>query len=167
MVNKSIRDSWRLLLLLVAIISGLLVVDWQLGVDFSAVLAERRILHSLIVAFTTTSGVLFMATVAMAHRHSRVVEQLIGTGIATGFGILLYGVVVSDLAWTVPYTQNGVDDQFYLTALRMLGTLLAAFTAFGLVFGMLLALVTGRQPEKDPLLDLESQSFADEDDSTA
>ena len=141
------RDAWwgpaALLLLLIAFGMDLLV--WQLsgGVEFSLIV-ERMIL-GFSLAFGLTSLGLLLVSLGAVHRQVRYQEQVIGLLLLTGLGLSLTN-------WQV----EGSFDAMRHEGVILLSGITAMFAAVGLVFGLLLALVTGREHTPDPLLQMES-----------
>ena len=141
------RDAWwgpaALLLLLIAFGMDLLV--WQLsgGVEFSLIV-ERMIL-GFSLAFGLTSLGLLLVSLGAVHRQVRWQEQVIGLLLLTGLGLSLTN-------WQV----EGSFDAMRHEGVILLSGITAMFAAVGLVFGLLLALVTGREHTPDPLLQMES-----------
>ena len=141
------RDAWwgpaALLLLLIAFGMDLLV--WQLsgGVEFSLIV-ERMIL-GFSLAFGLTSLGLLLVSLGAVHRQVRWQEQVIGLLLLTGLGLSLTN-------WQV----GGSFDAMRHEGVILLSGITAMLAAVGLVFGLLLALVTGREHTSDPLLQMES-----------
>ena len=141
------RDAWwgpaALLLLLIAFGMDLLV--WQLsgGVEFSLIV-ERMIL-GFSLAFGLTSLGLLLVSLGAVHRQVRWQEQVIGLLLLTGLGLSLTN-------WQV----EGSFDAMRHEGVILLSGITAMLAAVGLVFGLLLALVTGREHTSDPLLQMES-----------
>jgi len=141
------RDAWwgpaALLLLLIAFGMDLLV--WQLsgGVEFSLIV-ERMIL-GFSLAFGLTSLGLLLVSLGAVHRQVRWQEQVIGLLLLTGLGLSLTN-------WQV----EGSFDAMRHEGVILLSGITAMLAAVGLVFGLLLALVTGREYASDPLLQMES-----------
>ena len=141
------RDSWwgpvALLMLLLAFSMDLLV--WQLsgGTEFS--LITERLLLGFCLAFGITSLALLLVTIAAIHQHARWKEQVIGL-------LLLASLGLSTAHWQM---GGSIEDMRNEGAMLFSG-MAAMVAAVGLVFGLLLALITGRQHQQDPLLEMES-----------
>jgi hypothetical protein len=140
------RDSWwgptLLLLLLIAFSMDMFVWKLSGGVEFSSVL-DRMIL-GFSLAFGITSCALLFVSLGAVHKHMRWQEQIIGLFGCTYLGIKCYG-----------WIGNGFDSMGGDVVILLTG-LTATLAAVGLVFGLLLALVTGREHAPDPLLDMDS-----------
>ncbi|HJM67981.1 MAG TPA: hypothetical protein QF716_03800 [Candidatus Thalassarchaeaceae archaeon] len=141
------KDAWwgpvALLMLLIAFSMDLLV--WQLsgGVEFSSII-ERMIL-GFTLAFGLTSLALFLISLGAVHRHVRWQEQIVGL-------ILLAGIGLSLTNWQMDGSFDAMRDEGVI----LLSGITAMLAAVGLVFGLLLALVTGREHSPDPLLQMDS-----------
>ncbi len=141
------RDSWwgpvALLMLLIAFSMDLLV--WQLsgGTKFSSI--TERLLLGFSLAFGITSLALLLVTIAAIHQHARWKEQVIGL-------LLLAGLGLSIAHWQM---GGSIEDMRNEGAMLFSG-MAAMMASVGLVFGLLLALITGREHTADPLLELES-----------
>ena len=141
------RDAWwgpvALLMLLIAFSMDLLV--WQLsgGTEFSSII-ERAIL-GFTLAFGLTSFALLLISLGAVHSHVRWQEQVVGLFLLTGLGLSLTN-------WQMEGSFDAMRDEGVI----LLSGITAMLAAVGLVFGLLLALVTGREHTPDPLLDLDS-----------
>ncbi len=141
------RESWwgpvALLMLLLAISMDLFV--WQVsgGVEFSSIV--ERILLGFTLAFGITSFALLVVSIGAIHRHVRWKEQVVGLFLLAGLGLSLSN-----------WQMNGSWDAMRSEGVMLFSGITAALAAVGLVFGLLLALVTGREHVPDPLLDMES-----------
>ncbi|MDP6324891.1 MAG: hypothetical protein QF722_02465 [Candidatus Thalassarchaeaceae archaeon] len=141
------RDSWwgpiALLMLLIAFSMDLLV--WQLsgGVEFSSI-GERLIL-GFSLAFGITSFALLLISVGALHQHARWKEQVVGL-------ILLSGLALCLTHWQM----DGSIENMRSEGVMLFSGMTAMLAAVGLVFGLLLALVTGREHTPDPLLEMDS-----------
>ena len=141
------RDAWwgpvALLMLLIAFSMDLLV--WQLsgGTEFSSII-ERAIL-GFTLAFGLTSFALLLISLGAVHNHVRWQEQVVGLFLLTGLGLSLTN-------WQIEGSVDAMRDEGVI----LLSGITAMLAAVGLVFGLLLALVTGREHTPDPLLDLDS-----------
>jgi len=141
------RESWwgpvALLMLLLAISMDLFV--WQVsgGVEFSSIV--ERILLGFTLAFGITSFALLVVSIGAIHRHVRWKEQIVGLFLLAGLGLSLSN-----------WQMNGSWDAMRSEGVMLFSGITAALAAVGLVFGLLLALVTGREHVPDPLLDMES-----------
>ena len=141
------RDAWwgpvALLMFLIAFSMNLLV--WQLsgGTEFSLIV-ERMIL-GFTLAFGLTSFALLLISLGAVHRHVRWQEQVMGLLLLTGLGLSLTN-------WQMDGSFAAMRDEGVI----LLSGITAMLAALGLVFGLLLALVTGREHIPDPLLQMES-----------
>ena len=141
------RDAWwgpvALLMLLIAFSMDLLV--WQLsgGTEFSSII-ERAIL-GFTLAFGLTSFALLLISLGAVHSHVRWQEQVVGLFLLTGLGLSL-------TIWQMEGSVDAIRDE----GLILLSGITAMLAAVGLVFGLLLALVTGREHIPDSLLEMDS-----------
>lgn len=141
------RESWwgpiALLMLLLAFSMDLLV--WQLsgGVELSTIL--ERILLGFTLAFGITSFALLMISIGALHQHVRWKEQVVGLTLLTGLGLSLSN-----------WQMDGSLESLRGEGVMLFSGMTAMLAAVGLVFGLLLALVTGREHVPDPLLDMDS-----------
>jgi hypothetical protein len=141
------REAWwgpvALLMFLIAFSMNLLV--WQLsgGTEFSLIV-ERMIL-GFTLAFGLTSFALLLISLGAVHRHVRWQEQVMGLLLLTGLGLSLTN-------WQMDGSFAAMRDEGVI----LLSGITAMLAALGLVFGLLLALVTGREHVPDPLLQMES-----------
>ena len=141
------RDAWwgpvALLMLLIAFSMNLLV--WQLsgGTEFSSII-ERAIL-GFTLAFGLTSFALLLISLGAVHSHVRWQEQVVGLFLLTGLGLSLTN-------WQMEGSVDAMRDEGVI----LLSGITAMLAAVGLVFGLLLALVTGREHITDPLLEMDS-----------
>ena len=141
------RDAWwgpvALLMLLIAFSMDLLV--WQLsgGTEFSSII-ERAIL-GFTLAFGLTSFALLLISLGAVHSHVRWQEQVVGLFLLTGLGLSLTN-------WQMEGSVDAMRDEGVI----LLSGITAMLAAVGLVFGLLLALVTGREHTPDPLLEMDS-----------
>ena len=141
------RDAWwgpvALLMLLIAFSMNLLV--WQLsgGTEFSSII-ERAIL-GFTLAFGLTSFALLLISLGAVHSHVRWQEQVVGLFLLTGLGLSLTN-------WQMEGSVDAMRDEGVI----LLSGITAMLAAVGLVFGLLLALVTGREHTPDPLLEMDS-----------
>ena len=146
MINEE-REAWwgpvALLMVLIAFSMDLLV--WQLsgGTEFSSIV-ERMIL-GFTLAFGLTSFALLLISLGAVHRHVRWQEQVMGLFLLTGLGLSLTN-----------WQMEGSFDEMRGEGVILLSGITAMLAALGLVFGLLLALVTGRKHSPDPLLQMES-----------
>jgi hypothetical protein len=108
------------------------------------------------------NGALFLMTLALSHKHAKLIEQALGTILAAVAGVLLFGLFV-DSGMTVTGVATDVWSQFSVGGIRIMIAGFAILLAFGASFGLLLTLVTGREAPPDPLLDLETTSFDNEE----
>ncbi|MEE2759044.1 MAG: hypothetical protein VYA86_03585 [Candidatus Thermoplasmatota archaeon] len=143
------KDAWwgpvALLMLLIAIGMDLLV--WQLsgGADISNII--EQVILGFVLAFGLTCFVLMVVSIGSAHQHSQWGMQIGGLLLLASLGIFLAN---SQL--------NGSLENMRENGVILLSGLTAMLAALGLVFGLLLALVTGREYAADPLLEMESTS---------
>ena len=141
------RESWwgpiALLMLLLAFSMDLLV--WQLsgGVELSWIL--ERMLLGFTLAFGITSFALLLISIGALHQHVRWKEQVVGLFLLTGIGLSLSN-------WQMAGSLESLRSE----GVMLFSGMTAMLAAIGLVFGLLLALVTGREHVRDPLLDLDS-----------
>ena len=141
------RESWwgpiALLMLLLAFSMDLLV--WQLsgGVELSSIL--ERMLLGFTLAFGITSFALLLISIGALHQHVRWKEQVVGLTLLTGLGLSLSN-----------WQMDGSLESLRGEGVMLFSGMTAMLAAVGLVFGLLLALVTGREHVPDPLLDLDS-----------
>ena len=141
------RESWwgpiALLMLLLAFSMDLLV--WQLsgGVELSSIL--ERMLLGFTLAFGITSFALLLISIGALHQHVRWKEQVVGLTLLTGLGLSLSN-----------WQMDGSLESLRSEGVMLFSGMTAMLAAVGLVFGLLLALVTGREHVPDPLLDLDS-----------
>jgi len=141
------RDSWwgqiAVLMLLIAFSMDLLV--WQLsgGVEFSSII--ERMLLGFTLAFGITSFALLLISIGAVHQHVRWKEQVVGLFLLAGLGLSLSN-----------WQMDGSLDTMRSEGVMLFSGITAMLAAVGLVFGLLLALVTGREHVPDPLLDLDS-----------
>ncbi|MDE0707617.1 MAG: hypothetical protein OSB33_01580 [Candidatus Poseidoniales archaeon] len=140
------KDAWwgpiALLMLLIAFSMNLFV--WQLsgGVEFSSII--DRMVTGFSLAFGITSFALLFVSLGAVHKHMRWQEQILGLFGCAYLGIKCYG-----------WVGNGFDS-ISEDAVILLAGLTAMLAAVGLVFGLLLALVTGREHIPDLLLEMDS-----------
>ena len=141
------RDAWwgpvALLMLLIAFSMDLLV--WQLsgGTEFSSII-ERAIL-GFTLAFGLTSFALLLISLGAVHSHVRWQEQVVGLFLLTGLGLSLTN-------WQMEGSVDAIRDEGVI----LLSGITAMLAAVGLVFGLLLALVTGREHIPDTVLEMDS-----------
>ncbi len=141
------RDAWwgpvALLMLLIAFSMDLLV--WQLsgGTEFSSII--ERVILGFTLAFGLTSFALLLISLGAVHSHVRWQEQVVGLFLLTGLGLSLTN-------WQMEGSVDAMRDEGVI----LLSGITAMLAAVGLVFGLLLALVTGREHTPDPLLEMDS-----------
>lgn len=155
------RRDWRTLSLVVLGLLVLIVLaNLRLEVrgEVTDVGIWSRFIHAALISFTVVSGGIFLATMALSHKHARLVEQALGTLLATGVGAFLFGLAV-DSGLTTAGAASDVWSQFSIGALRILVVQAAGWLSIAFIFGILLMLVTGRENSPDPLLTLESTEF--------
>ena len=162
--GDALRD-WRTLSLVVfSLVILIFIANIHLEVrgEVEEVGIFTRFLHSAIISFTFTNAILCMITFALYHKHARLIEQALGTFLATVLGIFVFGLLV-DSNYTVEAVSTDAWSQFTMVGVRIFVSLLSIILAFGASFGLLLTLVTGRETPLDTLLELESTSFVDEE----
>ena len=141
------RDAWwgpvALLMLLIAFSMDLLVWQRSGGTEFSSIV--ERVLLGFTLAFGVTSLGLLLISLGAVHRHVRWQEQVIGLLLLAGLGLSLAN-------WQMEGSFDAMRDEGVI----LLSGITAMLAAVGLVFGLLLALVTGREHDSDPLLQMES-----------
>ena len=141
------RESWwgpvALLMLLLAISMDLFVWQASGGVEFSSIV--ERIMLGFTLAFGITSFALLVVSIGAIHEHVRWKEQVVGLFLLAGLGLSLSN-----------WQMDGSLDAMRSEGVMLFSGITAALAAVGLVFGLLLALVTGREHVPDPLLDMES-----------
>ena len=141
------KESWwgpiALLMLLLAFSMDLLV--WQIsgGVELSMIV--ERMLLGFTLAFGITSFSLLLISIGALHQHVRWKEQVVGLTLLTGLGLSLSN-----------WQMDGSLESLRGEGVMLFSGMTAMLAAVGLVFGLLLALVTGREHVPDPLLDLDS-----------
>ena len=127
------RDAWwgPVALLMLVIAFGMDLLVWQLsgGVEFS--LIAERIILGFTLAFGLTSFALLLVSLGAVHRHVSWNEQVVGLLLLTGLGLSLSN-------WQV----EGSFDAMRYEGVILLSGITAMLAAVGLVFGLLLALVT-------------------------
>ena len=162
------RDWQTLALVVLTLILCIFVANIHLEVrgEVADIDIGMRFFHSAIVSFMLTTGLLFMFTLAFAHRQARITEQALGMFLTTVVAALVYGWAV-DAGMLLPGVVGDIWSQFSTTVLRLLVSECAGLLALGICFGLLLALVSGRRHADDPLLELSSEDFsaAEGDDS--
>jgi len=141
------RDSWwgpvALLMFLIAFSMDLLV--WQLSGGTELSLIVERMILGFTLAFGLTSFGLLLISLGAVHRHVRWQEQVMGLFLLTGLGLSLTN-----------WQMDGSFDAMRGKSVILLSGVTAMLAALVLVFGLLLALVTGREHTPDPLLQMES-----------
>jgi len=155
------RRDWRTLsLVVIGLLVLIVLANLRLEVrgEVTDVGIWARFVHAALISFTLVSGAIFLGTMALSHRHARLVEQALGTLLATVVGALLFGALV-DSGFTAAGAATDVWSQFSMGALRILIVQGAGWLSIAFIFGVLLVLVTGRESRADPLLELESTEF--------
>ena len=141
------RESWwgpvALLMLLLAISMDLFVWQASGGVELSSIV--ERIMLGFTLAFGITSFALLVVSIGAIHEHVRWKEQVVGLFLLAGLGLSLSN-----------WQMDGSLDAMRSEGVMLFSGITAALAAVGLVFGLLLALVTGREHVPDPLLDMDS-----------
>lgn len=159
-----VRD-WRTLSLVVLTLVVLIFianVHLEVRGEVEDVDILSRFTHAALISFIFANSALFLMTLALSHKHAKLVEQALGTLLAAIIGAFLFGLVV-DSGMTVTNVATDVWSQFATGAIRMMITDSAILLALGVSFGVLLTLVTGRENPSDPLLSMETTSFEDEE----
>lgn len=137
---------WRLIAALLAcIVLGMDLLVWQLsgGTDLGG--AGGRMLLGAALAFGLACLAFLLVSLAALHRHMRWREQVFGLTLFSGLGLSL----------SIWRTGDAIDLLRPEGGMLLAG-LTAALAATGLVLGLLLALVTGRTHQTDPLLEMRS-----------
>jgi hypothetical protein len=118
---------------------------WQLsgGTEFSSIV--ERLILGFSLAFGITSFALLLISIGTLHQHARWKEQILGLLILTNLGLCL-------AYWQMESSIDAVRSE----GVMLFSGMTAMLAAVGLVFGLLLALVTGREHIQDPLLELNS-----------
>jgi hypothetical protein len=141
------KDAWwrpvALLMLVFAIGMDLLV--WQLSGGVKISMIVEQVINGFILAFGGTSLVLLAMSLGSVHQHAQWKEQT--------FGLLVLTVIGFYAAF---HLYDGASEYIREGGVILLSGLTAMLTSIGLVFGLLLALVTGREHFTDPLLEMES-----------
>ena len=141
------KDTWwrpvALLMLVFAIGMDLLV--WQLSGGVKISMIVEQVINGFILAFSGTSLVLLVMSLGSVHQHAQWKEQI--------FGLLVLTVIGFYAAF---HLYDGASEYIREGGVILLSGLTAMLTSIGLVFGLLLALVTGREHFTDPLLEMES-----------
>ena len=141
------QDAWwrpvALLMLVFAIGMDLLV--WQLSGGVKISMIVEQVINGFILAFGGTSLVLLAMSLGSVHQHAQWKEQT--------FGLLVLTVIGFYAAF---HLYDGASEYIREGGVILLSGLTAMLTSIGLVFGLLLALVTGREHFTDPLLEMES-----------
>jgi hypothetical protein len=159
-----VRD-WRSLTLVVLTLTVLIFIaniHLEVRGEVSDVDIFSRFTHSALISFIFVNSALFLMTLALSHKHAKLIEQALGTLLAAVVGALLFGLLVES-GITVTGVATDVWSQFALGAIRMMTADFAILLALGTSFGILLTLVTGRETPSDPLLELETTSFEKEE----
>ncbi|MEE3082698.1 MAG: hypothetical protein VX320_01240 [Candidatus Thermoplasmatota archaeon] len=144
---------WKItaaLMLLLLLGMDLLVWQFSGGVKISSVSTDFII--GLTLAFGVTSLVLLLVSIATFHRHMQWKEQFVGLALMSSLGLSL-------TAWLLENdtgSSEGAINAIRLESAMLINGLSAALAASILVLGLLLALITGRQHQQDPLLEMES-----------
>ncbi len=162
--GDAIRDWRTLSLVVLALVILIFIANIHLEVrgEVENVDISSRFIHSAVISFIMVNGALFLMTLALSHKHAKLIEQALGTFLAAVAGVLLFGLIV-DSGLTVAGVATDVWSQFSMGGIRIMIASFAILLAFGASFGLLLTLVTGREAPPDPLLDLESTSFENEE----
>ena len=153
MASNDSGPWWKIIaVLMLLLFVGMDLIVWQFsgGVEISS-LANDFII-GLALAFGITSLVLLLVSLATMHRHMPWKEQIVGLALMSSLGLSL-------TAWLLEGDIGSTEGA--ISAIRMEGAMLingltAALAASMLVLGLLLALVTGRQYQADPLLEMDS-----------
>jgi len=111
----------------------------------------RRVLFPALITFTTTAGILTIASLGSIHKAFKPTIQVAGLGLTTALGVMLGAMV-------------GISCEIAVTGVAHgLASFSAAAIAAGATIGLLLAIVTGRPHPPDPLLDLEAADAASDE----
>ena len=141
------KDAWwgpvSFLTILIAICMDLVVLNYSGGSEFSSVLS--RIILGFTMSFGVTCLALLLVSLGAIHKHARWKEQVIGLTILSGLAL-----------YATYWQMDGSIDLLRADGVILLTGATAMLAAFGLVFGLLLALVTGRKHIPDPLIEMES-----------
>ncbi|MEE2747088.1 MAG: hypothetical protein VX473_01285 [Candidatus Thermoplasmatota archaeon] len=141
------KDAWwgpvSLLTILIAICMDLVVLNYSGGSEFSSVLS--RIILGFTMSFGVTCLALLLVSLGAIHKHARWKEQVIGLTILSGLAL-----------YATYWQMDGSIDLLRADGVILLTGATAMLAAFGLVFGLLLALATGRKHIPDPLIEMES-----------
>ncbi len=144
---SEVKDSWwrpvALLLILIALSMDLLVWNFSGGAEFSSIFNQFALGFTL--ALGLTSFALLLVSIGSVHQYSRWKEQIIGLILISGLGLSLSN-------WQI----GGSFEEMQRGSVILLAGVTAMLAASGLIFGLLLALVTGREHTPDPLLEMES-----------
>jgi hypothetical protein len=159
-----IRD-WRTLTLVVLTLTVFIFIaniHLEVRGEVEDVDILSRFIHSATISFIFVNGALFLITLALSHKHAKLIEQALGTLLAAAIGALLFGLFV-DSGITVAGVATDAWSQFSIGAIRMMTADFAILLSLGTSFGILLTLVTSRETPSDPLLELETTSFDNEE----
>ena len=159
-----IRD-WRTLTLVVLTLTVFIFIaniHLEVRGEVEDVDILSRFIHSATISFIFVNGALFLITLALSHKHAKLIEQALGTLLAAAIGALLFGLFV-DSGITVAGVATDTWSQFSIGAIRMMTVDFAILLSLGASFGILLTLVTSRETPSDPLLELETTSFDNEE----
>ena len=145
------RRSWLWMGLTLTGIAALIVgATMIMGIPYGTK-APRRFVQAILMGIALCSWFLFLGTLTSWRTNARPVPQAVAmlAGVVAPLAILW--LLVAGLGWPAPFpTATGhptnVGDQLRYAALRVFVSQLAAATAAGLVFGLLLGLVNGRPP---------------------
>ena len=118
---------------------------WQLSGGVKISMIVEQVINGFILAFGGTSLVLLAMSLGSVHQHAQWKEQT--------FGLLVLTVIGFYAAF---HLYDGASEYIREGGVILLSGLTAMLTSIGLVFGLLLALVTGREHFTDPLLEMES-----------
>jgi hypothetical protein len=141
------KEAWwapiSLLTILIAIGMDILVWKYSEGSEFSFI-AGRMIL-GFTMSFGVTSFALLLVSLGAVHRYARWQEQVVGLTLLAALGLCL-------TYWQLDNSMASMRS----SGVIILAGATAMLAAAGLVFGLLLALVTGREHIPDPLLEMDS-----------
>ena len=144
---SEVRGSWwrpvALLLILIAFSMDLLVWHFSDGAEFSAIFNQFTLGFTLALGLTGLA--LLLVSIGSVHQHARWKEQIVGLILISGLGLSLTN-----------WQMAGSFEEMQRGSVILLAGVTAMLAASGLVFGLLLALVTGREHPRDPLLEMES-----------
>ncbi len=144
---------WKIIAALILLmILGMDFFVWQYSTDVSISSVSNDFIVGLTLAFGITSLVLLLVSLAAIHPHVEWKGQIIGLALMSALGLSL-------TAWLLEADTGSSEaaiNAIRLESAMLINGLTAVLAAFMLVLGLLLALVTGRQHQQDPLLEMNS-----------